>query len=844
MRASLSIMKWTGGTEKDLREIGTNELIRLATNRLGGLESYEEYGRRFEGIVVARVVSCEPHPDSDHLHVCMIDAGGANSELATSGSGFIQVVCGAPNVREGLTVAWIPPGATVPSSHDEAEPFVLGKREIRGVMSNGMIASPKELGISEDHDGILEINLQEMSNVKPEPGLEFSKLYGLEDLLLDFENKMFTHRPDCFGQIGLARELAGIQGLKYTSPDWYRNVIAPQKTSKLEVTSKNEVPDKVHRFMLQVVEGLSVQPSPIWLQAYLTRVGIRPINNIVDWSNYYMHLTAQPTHAFDYEKLKKVSGLEKPEVYPRMATEGEELALLNGKTIKLTPEDIVISCGDKAVAFAGLMGGAETEVDENTTSIVIECATFDMYTVRRSMMRHGIFTDAAIRYTKGQSPLQNDRVLAKIGQDLVDFYGAKLGMVYDSGAPEVSFMNSIFVTPQYINARLGTKLSAKDIRQILENVEIGVEVSAEELVVTPPFWRTDLELKEDIVEEVGRLFGFDQLELKLPKRSTRPAPKNELLEFKSTLRHKLASSGANEVLSYSFVHGDLLRKTGVEDVEKWAIHIRNAISPDLQYYRTSLVPSLLTKVHPNLKSDMVRSDDNEFALFEIGKAQVRGHDDEEGLPAEFERLSFVFAADEKTATRKYHGPAFYQAKKYLNLILEGQAELRPLENNDYPICSPYQIGRSAMVYVGGELLGVIGELRGGVKKSLKLPDFCAGFELDINLLMQKLRPSSYEPIGTYPKTQQDITLRVSKEVSYEALKSNIWQKLTELRTEKGYDSSLGPRDIFQKDDEDTQNVTFRLWLWHPEKTLKTEEVNELLNTLTDNAKKALGAERV
>ena len=846
MRASLSTINYInskyGNNENPLRA-GQEELIRLATNRLGGLEGSLEYGPRFEGIVVARIVTCVDHENSDHLHVCMIDDGGVVDDVERDKDGLVQVVCGAPNARAGITVAWIPPGAAVPKSHDETELFVLGKREIRGVLSNGMLASPSELGISTNHEGILEINEAEVGAEATKPGTPFRALYGLDDVLLDFENKMFTHRPDCFGQIGLARELAGIQHLSYKSPSWYLQAKPLSHVSDLKVISKNEIPEKVPRFMLQVVDKIEVRDSPVWMQAYLTRVGIRPINGIVDTSNYYMHLTAQPTHAFDYDKVKAFCKGEVT-VYPRMAHEGEKLTLLSGKEIELSSEDIVIATDTKAIALAGIMGGTETEVDESTTRIIIECATFDMYTIRRSSMRHGLFTDAVTRYTKGQSPLQNDKVLARMVSDLVDQYAAQPGNLYDSGEPEVMFMNSVEITPDFINTRLGTALSADEITAILTNVEMGVERSRDEIVVTPPFWRTDIEQKEDIVEEVGRLYGFDRLEKKLPLRSTKPAPRNELLDYKNTLRATLASAGANEVLSYSFVHGDTLKRFGIEKPEDWCYHIRNALSPDLQYYRPCLLPSILPKVRLNLKSDMVRGDDNEFALFEIGKVHVTVHKDDEGLPKEMERLAFVFAADEKTAARKYAGSAFYMAKQYLLACVDKPLKFIPLDSNDYPISAGYEKSRSALLSLDGQVFGIVGELRSSVKRAFKLPDFCAAFELDIELMKDYMGKNNYQQIGIYPKTQQDLTLAVPVKTQYADVLMNLQSSLNEISEKNNYRHTIMLRDIYHKPNSDNRNFTFRIWLWHSDKTLRTEEVNTLLDTLAASVVNDLNAKRV
>jgi phenylalanyl-tRNA synthetase beta chain len=402
--------------------------------------------------------------------------------------------------------------------------------------------------------------------------------------------------------------------------------------------------------MAVTMKNVKVGESPTWLKAELSRLGSKPVNNVVDISNYVMHLTGQPTHAYDLSKLNGGT------ISARFAKKGETIALLNGKTIELTSDDMVIADSKRPVGVAGVMGGSETEVDANTTEVLLEVASFDMYTIRRSAMRHGLFTDAFTRFSKGQSPLQNDRALAKFIEMLREMVGAELSSdVADLQSSAVQEMGSrysvhpgVVVSGEFINSRLGTSLSNEQIANILRNVEMAVLDVEGGMEITAPFWRTDIEQKEDVVEEVGRLYGFDQLDLKLPLRTTKPAGKNLLNDFKTALRNKLAAGGANEVLSYSFVHGDLLKKTGLDDVDKWAFHLRNALSPDLQYYRTSLLPSLLSKVHPNIKSDMVRSDDNEFVLFEIGKAHVKKHVDEEKLPTEFERLALVVAADEKT----------------------------------------------------------------------------------------------------------------------------------------------------------------------------------------------------
>jgi phenylalanyl-tRNA synthetase beta chain len=836
----------------DLKAIPTDELVARIGAQLGEIEAVTYWEPRYDGIIVAKIVSCEKHGNADKLHVCRVDDGGAAQNVVRGDDGLVQVVCGAPNARAGITVAWLPPGSTVPSSIDK-EPFVLEARDIRGEMSNGMLASPHELGISDNHDGILEIDTIGAGEELSKPGTPFKQLYGLDDVVIDIENKMFTHRPDCFGILGVARELAGITGQAFVSPDWYLDQAASdlqQAVSGLQLQASNEIPDKVPRFSLQVIENVRVQSSPTWMQCGLTRIGIRPINNLVDLSNFYMQLTAQPTHAFDYDKVKALSGGDTT-IMPRMAIDGEELLLLNGKTIKLTKDDIVIATNKQAIGLAGIMGGAETEVDDTTKNIVVESACFDMYTIRRSSMRHGLFSDATTRFTKGQSPLQTTAVLAKISNDIVSSSGGTLGTQIDLRADTVQPAAIVKVTAEFINARLGSQLNAEHMATLLKNVEFGVDLEGEELVVSPPFWRTDIEIPEDIVEEVGRLHGYDNLPMILPTRSIKPVALNRLMCVKDDIRSALSRAGASESLGYSFVHGNLLDK--VDQDKTQAFQVANALSPDLQYYRMSLTPSLLEKTQPNIRAGY-----DQFALFEIGKAHIKGEPDvnEPEVPKEVNALSFVFAADAK-ACKTYHGAAYYQAKKYLDNLLDnfgfsGVLKLEKLAGADLyqnpwiiQMTAPYDGERSAVLRAqNGLIWGVVGEFKQSVRRSLKLPDFVAGFELDPLLFMASDGKPNYQALPKFPKIEQDMTLKVPAGLSYAELYQFVWDEMTKLQPEETL-PTLTPVDIYQReDDKDHKNVSLRLVLSAYNRTLKTEEVNNLLDQVASKAKDKFGAERL
>lgn len=858
MKISVNWLKWCG-LENPAPE-GIDALVERIGAQLGAIEEVVNLGDKYKGVLVARVVSCEGHPDADRLHVCKLDDGGVAKNVERDENGYVQVVCGAPNVREGLLVAWLPPGAAVPESIEAGDPFVLEARALRGVVSNGMLASPRELAIGESHEGILEIDSDEAK-----PGMALADVYELNDTIIDVENKMFTHRPDCFGQLGVAREIAGIYGQSFYSPDWYLHVLTDelgQDGPTLPLTVRNELPQEVPRFMAAALSGVQVKPSPVWLQSYLARVGVRPINNVVDITNYIMLLTGQPLHAYDYDKvLAQDAGAQTASLVVRYPREGEKITLLNGKEITPRSQAMMIATENKLIGVGGVMGGADTEVDENTKNIILECATFDMYSIRRTSMAHGLFTDAVTRNNKGQSPLQNDRVLAKTVQMLRQLAEAHVAApIADSNHLDAvtrdrdAMHAAVKVSRQFINSRLGFDLTVQAMATLLTNVEFTVQLDGDDLIVTAPFWRTDIEIPEDIVEEVGRLYGFDHLPKVLPKRDLTPAAKSHMFELKKRIRNILSSAGASEVLSYSFVHSNLLQKAGQDPAR--AFQLANASSPDVQYYRLSLTPSLLDKVHQNVKAGY-----DQFALFEMGMS----HNNtvfENMLPAESARLSFVYAA-------KNDGPdaAYYMAHYYLQYVLpqihdcydivswHGLSEYaqnalagKNTELLDYAaLAAPYEMARTGFVLDKSDPQGlpvaIAGEFRRTVVKAFKLPEKCAGFEILLNHVTPPVRPL-YQAKSRFPKVEQDICLKVDADRTYGDVFNFMQAKFADIEPENTA-WELSPIDIYQRqDDLKHKQITLRLSIASFDKTLTDAEVARMLDQVADAAAQGLGAQRI
>jgi len=837
-----------------------DELVARVNQQLGGVEEVIDLNAKYGGARVVRVVECAKHPNADRLSVTKIDDGGAVADVPRDEDGLVQVVCGAPNVHADMWAIWLPPKSTVPASFDDDEPFVLDARPLRGVLSQGMLAAADELAIGTDHEGIAEIHEHDVpAGVELTAGARFAEMFGLDDYVLDIENKMFTHRPDCFGQLGVAREIAGIFHQQFTSPEWYKEEQKFAGGEGLELEVFNDAPELVPRFMAVAIKDVEVKPSPLWLQCQLVAMGGKPINNIVDATNYIMLMTAQPTHAYDYDKLRG------HKLEARLARDGEKVSLLNGKEYELTADDIVIADGEGVIGLAGIMGGAETEVSDGTKNIVLECASFDMYALRRTAMRHGIFTDALTRFNKGQSPLQNAAVLKQLmsmvggvqASEVFDKRNDRLMvMQHDSrvtfgsaGKETISIFDWGAVTgvlvleSTFINERLSTDFSPQEICRLLENAEIKAHEEPEpnmpyQFEVIAPFWRTDLELPEDIVEEIGRLYGFDKLPRQLPMRSIKPAPRNPRRQLKQAIRQSLSRAGANEVLTYSFVHERVL-KNAEQDPSR-AYRLSNALSPDLQYYRTSVLPSLLDKVHANIKAGH-----DEFMLFEIGKI----HDKElpltdENLPSEQTFVDGVYASKKPRA-----GAPFYKARKLVDRLLADinvEADFVKIVESDADIPAPFDGQRSAWIVAkNGDKLGIVGELSQTVRRNFKLPDYTAAFSLDIEKLQACLtesREHNYRPLSRFPSISQDISLRSSVEISHDELLRAVRQCLDGSENLHCQIQTLG---VYQpKDDAAIKTTTFRLTFTSYQQTLTDAEVKPIMDNIATAALTKLDAERV
>jgi phenylalanyl-tRNA synthetase beta chain len=798
----------------------SEQSAELIGARLVEIEKTIPLTEMYKDVVVAKIITCAPVEDSDHLNLTKIDDGGVVHDVERDENGYVQVVCGAPNVREGMLVAWLPPASTVPESFNDTEPFVLGARKLRGYMSNGMLASAKELALFEDHEGILEIDKD------VQPGTLFADVYELNDTLLDIENKSLTHRPDAFGVVGFAREIAGIQGQQFVTPDWLRDINAEIASDSSVEAPRIIIEDTTlsDRFSAIVLTDASQSAqAPLELQTYLSRSGIRPINAIVDVTNYLMLLTGQPMHAYDYDKVLAVSGGVN-EIRVRAGRTDETLTLLDGRVVNLDTDDMVIAAGDVAIGLAGAMGGAATEIDSSTTRILLEAATFNLYKLRNIQMKHGVFTEAITRLTKGVPAQLSRPVLAEAVRMLGALTGATAASGVTEDYPGYVQQPTIELPLAVINETLGTTFSSDEVVRTLGNVELTVWVESDSIRIEVPYWRHDLHIAEDIIEEVGRLTGFDNVSPTLPRRDFVAVKPSTFEQLRSKLRNTLIRSGANEVLTYSFIHGDTMRTVG-QDVQT-AYRITNSISPELQYYRQSITPSLLTLIHPNTKNGF-----DHFAVFEFNKFHTKVHPlTEEGVPKELDSLAFVVSR-----TKRSVNDAYYEAKQYVEAIAQSLGlsfVYEPLEVDSlYPVTQPFEPKRSARIWNADktERIGVVGEFKRSVQKGFKLPESTAGFEISPQALLKlsTINSVNYVPVSKYPSVERDLCFQVAQEVQYDA----VYNATVDAATQSGVVTEVQPLDIYVPTSGETKNITLRITFTAHDRTLTGEEVQVFTKTI-------------
>ena len=731
-------------------------LERLITMKTAECEGIEPAGALLAGAVIAHVETAEPA--AGHNVTAIVNLGPLGRKT---------VVCGAPNCRPGLTTVWAP----------------VGRKIIDGVESDGMLASGAELGINKDHSGIIEI---EGAPGDPVPGCA-------PDSIIEIDNKSLTHRPDLWGHVGMAREVAAILGHKLIDP--VKPDLLPRTASRVRIAIEDL--DLCPRYSALEFDNVKVQPSPVWLEYRLSARGLNPISNIVDMTNLLMAELPQPTHAFDADKLSGDT------IFIRPAHPGERFRGLNDEDYTLDTSNLVIADASGAIALAGVIGGASTAISDKTTRVVLESANFQAASVRKTSSAVKLRTDASIRFEKAQDPANTVRALARAVELLREISpGIRIvGGVADQ-MKEMPAPPPIELRLEWLRRKLGRALEPAEVRRILERLEFGVAESKPGVfLVSVPSWRAtkDVSMADDLVEEVGRMIGYDSIAPVAPLVAAAVPPANPERKFQHEVRDVLVDVGFTEVYNYSFVSEEAVRAFGF--APEAHLRVSNPIASDQALMRASLLPGLWHNIQENAKHREL------FRIFEIG---LEIHKREQGLPEEVPHLAAALFA------RQGDGAAGLDEIRHAAECLMPGAQAQPAA------AAPYEHpARAADLFWKGQRVGRVFELH----PSLIETGRAAVLDLDLDRVpaLAAAAELRYTPIRRYPSSAFDLSVIAGLRDPAGELQSKVRsfagplvESVEFLRQYSG-----PPLEAGQK------SVSFRLIAGSPERTLSNDETTAI-----------------
>lgn len=767
------------------------------------VEGIEEQAKDLENIVVGKILKIQSHPNADKLKICQVDAGKEK----------LSVVCGGSNLREGMLVALGKVGAKV-RWHGEGELMELKPASIRGVESHGMICAANEIGLEKMFPLKSEKEILDLSFLLTPPspqrgegviGQPIAKALHLDDAILEIDNKSLSNRPDLWGHYGIAREVSALYGGKLAlikSPS-----IKPGKEMKIDI----EVKDKklCPRYMAVVVDGVKVEESPAWLKKKLLAVGVRPINNIVDITNYVMLDLGQPMHAFDAEKLfperstaeskggpSTSSGNKK--IVVRTAKEGEKFRTLDDVDYDLDSSILVIADEEKPVALAGIMGGENSGISDDTKTIVFEAANFDAACVRKTSVKLGIRTDSSARFEKSLDPNLCQTALRRAIELALQFCStARVASPVADVASFHLYQGPINLPLEFLDKKIGLKIKPNEVIRILTKLGFKVQKRKDILAVTVPTWRAtkDISIPEDLVEEVARIYGYDNVKPCLPVFPVKPPVANELRKLEHKVRETMVQSlGYSEVYNYSFISPEQIQKIG--DKPSSYLELDNPLSKERPYLRRHIVNNLLENTVRNIEFFP------EVKIFEIGKtflaeAQGEAASEKKGefLPRQDSWFTGIYA------NKKDQTP-YWQARRAAEALA---MSLHMSVHASLPMSlHPWQHpGRSAVLAADGQEVGAVYEINARTSKTLGLEARAGVIEINLSALLKYLdkeKQKKYESLSVFPEVTRDLAIIVKKEITHADLKREILKtdpllKKVELfdfyegdKIEKGYKS--------------------------------------------------------
>ena len=791
----------------DIKDVTAQELADKITKSGIEVEGVEVLNKGVKGVVVGHVLECEKHPEADKLSKCLIDIGEEEP---------VQIICGAPNIAKGLKVPVAKVGAVLPGN------FKIKKAKLRGEASHGMVCALQELGIDgklvakEYADGIF------IFPSDAEVGADALEILNLHDEVLELG--LTPNRADCLNMLGVAYEVAAIYGREVKLPA----INLQESTEKtadyisVSVEAKEENP----LYIAKMVKNVKIGPSPMWMQTRLMAAGIRPISNVVDITNYILMEYGQPLHAFDYDKLGS------KEIVVRLAKEDEKIQTLDDQERTLQNHHLVITNGEKALAVAGVMGGADSEVTNDTVNVLIESAYFAGQTVRRTSKDLGLRSESSARFEKGIDPTRTFEAIQHAATLMAKYAGGEAL----EGVVEVDNLQvqerTVSVTTEKVNRVLGTEITASEMGTIFTNLKFPFTEVEGTFHVNVPVRRPDITIAEDLVEEVGRLYGYDHIPVTLPTGTMTRGKLTVAQTKRRKARRYLEGAGLYEAITYSLTSADKAKQYMVEPNEKSPVNLALPMSEERSQLRLSLVPQLLEAVSYNnaRKNDSV-------ALYEVGSIFLPTAEGE--LPKEEQHLAGVM-----TGLALHH--AWQGEKKVVDFfvakgVLEGLFDVLGVASSiTYAPAKREGMhpGRTADILLDGEVIGFIGQLHPETQKQLDVKDTFV-FELSlVKVFGADVEETYYSAIPRFPSMTRDMAVVVAKEVKAGEMKQVIAEAGGELLKE------VTLFDLYEgeKMEEGKKSLAFSMNYFDPERTLTDEEVTEAHNHVLTAVEEKFGAE--
>lgn len=804
----------------DIPNINPSELGQLFTIRTAEVEGVINEGEIWNNIVAGKIISIQPHPNADKLRVTQTDVGAENG-------GTLQIVCGAPNIIEGMWVIVALPGSKV-KWHGEGDFITLEKAALRGVESNGMICGGEEVGL-EHTPGVLDLKAYKpTAKLELKAGDNVGTLLNKNDVILEIDNKSLTHRPDCWGHYGIAREMAAIFNTKCKPYDKAVKTTKPQDipthTSPLSVTIHNA--DICPRFTSCIIKNIQVKESPEWLKEALTKVGVRPVNNIVDVTNYVMYELGQPMHAYD----RAVVSTDKLDI--RYANAGETLETIDHKHHKLTAEDPVITNGSHVLTLAGVMGGTHSEINNSTTDIILESANWQPGIVRKASQRHGLRTDAVQRFEKS---LDSEMTMAAIlrAAALIKKLCPKSeleGTIIDQYPTKLP-TKTITVEPEKIAIKIGTSISLTDMKSILQGLNFTVKVLSgkpKKLEVTVPSFRAtkDINNEDDILEEIARMHGYEKITPTLPSLPIALPLENAQRQLEHQSRDILSYQlSLSEVYNYSFYGKEEVEKCDL--AEDLHLKLENHLSSEQTHLRISLVPNLLKNLTSNLRFK------KDISIYEIGRTYNEEHEF-------FPREETIIAG--AIVSTKY-ASNFLAAKGIVDTYCKNLNVTTHEWKKGSTLCPTAHPNRYAELQTAAESLidepGFVRiyELHPEIARAYDLPANVAIFEINLTrLLKEPAKEKKFTSIPKFPGIEIDVAILIDKKVTAAALEKVIHHAAPELI------KHIHLFDHYEGDhiEASKKSLAFNILLQTDDRTLTEEDMTTVQKKVTENVQELGG----